>query len=95
MVPLASITTDPDHLWDWETGIYVLGPNASNDYPFLGANFWQPWSRYSHLEWMDADAVPLATADLDLEIHGGWSRGEPQKSFRIDFKNRYTGDLNV
>lgn len=95
MVPLASITTDPDHLWDWETGIYVLGPNASNDYPFLGANFWQPWSRFSHLEWMDADAVPLATADLDLEIHGGWSRGEPQKSFRIDFKNRYTGDLNV
>lgn len=92
-VPIASIATDPDHLWDWETGIYVLGPDAWPEYPFLGANFWQPWSRHSRLEWFNENAEPEATAELDLEIHGGWSRGEPQKSFRIDFKNRYTGDL--
>lgn len=94
-LPIASILTDPEHLWDEETGIYVMGPNASFEYPFLGANFWQPWSRFSRLEWMSAEAEPLATAELDLEIHGGWSRGEPQKSFRIDFKNRYSGDLEV
>lgn len=95
VLPIASVTTDPEHLWDEETGIYVMGPNASFEYPFLGANFWQPWSRFSRLEWMSAEAEPLATAELDLEIHGGWSRGEPQKSFRIDFKNRYSGDLEV
>ena len=32
-------------------------------------------------------------AVFDLEIHGGWSRAEPQKSFRIDAKSKYTGDV--
>ena len=35
-----------------------------------------------------------AEEHLDLEIHGGWSRAEPQKSFRLDFKSKYTGNLN-
>lgn len=94
VLPFASLVTAPDHLWDWNDGIYVMGPNASPEYPFLGANFWQPWSRFSRLEWFDASGEPISAAELDLEIHGGWSRGEPQKSFRLDFKNRYTGDLD-
>ena len=88
-----SIVTHPDHLWDWETGIYVLGPNAGQDYPFMGANFWQPWSKESRLEWFDDAGDPIASARFDLEIHGGWSRAEPQRSFRIDFKPQYTGKL--
>ena len=94
-LPVVSITTHPDHLWDWETGIYVLGPNAQSDYPFLGANFWQPWSRFSRYAWFDEEGSLVDAGELDLEIHGGWSRGEPQKSFRLDFKNRYSGDLQV
>lgn len=88
-----SITTHPDHLWDWETGIYVMGPNAGPDYPFMGANFWQPWSRVSRLEWFDGSGNPVTRARFDLEIHGGWSRAEPQRSFRLDFKPQYTGPL--
>lgn len=89
-----SIITHPDHLWDWQTGIYVMGPNAGADYPHLGANFWQPWSRESRLEWFDAEGDPVARGRFDLEIHGGWSRAEPQRSFRLDFKPRYTGPLD-
>lgn len=88
-----SIVTHPDHLWDWNSGIYVLGPNAGPDYPFLGANFWQPWSRESRLTWFDGSGSPIAESRFDLEIHGGWSRAEPQRSFRLDFKPRYTGPL--
>ena len=88
-----SIMTHPDHLWDWNTGIYVSGPNAGPDYPFFGANFWEPWSKESRLTWFDANAEPVAEARLDLEIHGGWSRAEAQRSFRLDFKKRYTGPL--
>ena len=89
-----SILTHPDHLWDWETGIYVLGPNAGPDYPFMGANFWQPWSKESRLEWFGEDGAVQATARFDLEIHGGWSRAEPQRSFRLDFKPKWTGPLD-
>lgn len=88
-----SIITHPDHLWDWNTGIYVSGPNAGNDYPFFGSNFWEPWSRESRLTWFDDLGVPVANARLDLEIHGGWSRAEAQRSFRLDFKKNYTGPL--
>lgn len=94
-LPVISISTDPANLWDWETGIYVLGPGAQPDYPFLGANFWQPWSRRSRYTWFDAEGTAVDAGELDLEIHGGWSRGEPQKSFRLDFKNRYSGDLEA
>ena len=88
-----SILTHPDHLWDWNTGIYVSGPNAGTDYPYFGSNFWEPWSRESRLTWFDSDLEPAAESRFDLEIHGGWSRAESQRSFRLDFKNRYTGPM--
>ncbi len=89
-----SIVTHPDHLWDWESGIYVMGPNAGEEYPHLGANFWQPWSRESRLEWFGEGGESVATSRFDLEIHGGWSRAEPQRSFRLDFKPQWTGKLD-
>ena len=92
-LPVVSIITDEDNLWDWNSGIYVSGPNATTNYPYFGSNFWQPWSRKSRMEFFDASRVKQFEAQFDLEIHGGWSRAEPQKSFRIDAKSIYTGDI--
>ena len=92
-LPVVSIITDEDNLWDWNSGIYVSGPNATTNYPYFGSNFWQPWSRKSRMEFFDASRVKQFEAVFDLEIHGGWSRAEPQKSFRIDAKSIYTGDI--
>ena len=93
-LPVFSIITNEDNLWDWNTGIYVLGPNAGTQYPYFGSNFWEPWSKWSRLEYFDKDQVKHFEAQADLEIHGGWSRAEPQKSFRIDTKSIYTGDID-
>ena len=93
-VPTFSIVTDEDHLWDYNTGIYVSGPNPEPDYPYFGSNFWQPWSRFSRLEYFDANGTSQLKEQLDLEIHGGWSRAEPQRSFRLDFRGEYTGDFD-
>ncbi|MFZ8837041.1 MAG: CotH kinase family protein [Flavobacteriales bacterium] len=92
-VPTFSILTNDEHLWNWNTGIYVFGPNASGEYPHFGANFWQPWSRFSRLLFFDESGMLQARETLDLEIHGGWSRAEPQRSFRLDFKAEYSGDF--
>lgn len=92
-LPVFSIITDSLNLWDWDSGIYVLGPNANNDSPYKGANFWQPWSKWSRLEFFDKDREKQAEEEFDLEIHGGISRAFLQKSFRLDFKSRYTGNL--
>ena len=79
-----SIHTDPENLWSQDSGIYVSGNYASLDYPYFGSNFWQPWSKYSRLEYFDINKEKKAEESFDLEIHGGWSRAEPAKSFRID-----------
>jgi len=92
-LPVISIITDEANLWDWDSGIYVMGPNASPNYPHFGSNFWQPWSKKSRMEYFDASQQKQFEAIFDLEIHGGWSRAEPQKSFRIDAKSIYTGDI--
>ena len=92
-LPVVSIITAENHLWDWNSGIYVMGPNASTTLPYFGANFWQPWSRKSRMEFFDGTKTKQFDAVFDLEIHGGWSRAEPQKSFRIDAKSKYTGDI--
>lgn len=93
-LPVISVMIAPDDLFDWNDGMYELGPNASDDYPFFGANFWQPWSRHARMQGFDALGALAAREELDLEIHGGWSRAEPQKSFRFDFKGVHTGDLD-
>ena len=94
-LPVFSIITDDDNLWDWNTGIYVMGPNADvNNYPHFGSNFWQPWSKLSRIEFFDKDRVKQFESQVDLEIHGGWSRAEPQKSFRIDSKSIYKGSID-
>ena len=93
-LPVFSIITNYDNLWNWYTGIYVSGPNAGTNYPFFGSNFWQPWSKKSRLEFFDSSKTKQFEADFDLEIHGGWSRAEPQKSFRIDTKSIYTGGID-
>lgn len=92
-VPTFSIITEDDHLWDWNDGIYIMGPNASGEYPHFGANFWQPWSRLSRLQFFEVGGSLEVEAQMDLEIHGGWSRAEPQRSFRLDFKNEYGGNF--
>ncbi|NNE55063.1 MAG: hypothetical protein HKN32_03510, partial [Flavobacteriales bacterium] len=93
-VSTLSIITDSLNLWDWNTGIYVYGPNAdTQNYPYFGSNFWEPWSKWSRLEYFDEGQNKIAEEQFDLEIHGGWSRAEAQKSFRIDLKSKYTGRL--
>ncbi|MBH70035.1 MAG: hypothetical protein CMP69_02115 [Flavobacteriales bacterium] len=93
-LPVFSIVTDSSNLWDWDTGIYVLGPGASSSSPFWGANFHKPWSKWSRIEFFDANQLKQYDGELDLEIHGGYSRKFDQKSFRLDFKSIYTGDLD-
>jgi hypothetical protein len=88
-LPVVSISLNPHDLWDWEEGIYVMGPNASTIFPFFGANFWQDWAKESHVEYFDEQKNPGFELSADLKIHGGHSRGLPMKSLRIITKAKY------
>jgi len=45
-----SLATAPENLWDPDSGIYVMGNNASYELPYYGANFWQDWEKSVHIE---------------------------------------------
>ncbi len=88
-LPLVSVVTDPDNLWDNEIGIYVFGDDYDPQYPYHGANFWQDWERAAHLEYIGADGLNILDLDLGIKIHGNISRTLPQKSLRLMMRGGY------
>ncbi len=88
-LPVVSVTTDPENLWDNETGIYVLGDDYENSFPFFGANFWQDWERPASIEMMEPWGETVFSANCGIKIFGGWSRGQDQKSLSVFFRSSY------
>ena len=94
-LPVFSITTDPPNLWDNNSGIYVLGPNAEPNYPYRDANFWQDWRKPATIEYFDKNKNLVFNFDAEIGIYGNYSRAKPQKSIEISMSDRFgTGDLN-
>lgn len=93
-LPVFSITTDSLNLWDYNTGIYVLGPNASPTSPYQGANFWQKWEKPANVEYYDKTKNKVFSFDADIKIYGNYSRAKPQKSFEIKIDSKFgTGNF--
>jgi len=88
-LPVISLTTSPENLWDYYDGMYVMGPNASQDFPHFGANFWQDWEKPVHIELFEPDGERGFSIDAGMKIFGGWSRGFPQKSLSIFARSKY------
>lgn len=82
-LPVVSISLNPYDLWDWDHGMYVMGPNAQPYFPFWGANFWEEWEKSAHIEYFDTMQQQGFEQDLGLQIHGGWSRAYDMKSLRL------------
>ncbi len=89
-----SLVCDPDDLFDYYTGIYATGPNASSTYPYVGANYWKRWERYCTVSFFGNDLT--FSENAGLRIFGGWSRAENKKSLAVFFRAKYgCSSLNV
>ncbi|MBP6335710.1 MAG: CotH kinase family protein, partial [Bacteroidia bacterium] len=88
-LPVFSLTTDPDNLWDYNTGIFEKGPNAGTSNPYWGANFWEDWEKPITLEYYDRSKNRAFRFNSGMKITGGWSRSAPQKSLEIMLGDRY------
>ncbi|HIL70472.1 MAG TPA: hypothetical protein EYG38_11560 [Verrucomicrobia bacterium] len=94
-LPVISLTTPPQGLFDFEKGIYVLGKVFDNylarnpDEPLTGhtpANYTQrgpAWERAAHLEFFETDGSLGVRQTVSLDIKGQSSRSFRQKSFGI------------
>lgn len=84
-----SLITDPENLWNQETGIYAYGNQYWPNPPYFEANFWQKWERPVHIQFMSREEDFLWEQDAGIKIHGNFTRMLPQKSFGLYAKNQY------
>ena len=88
-LPVISLVTDPENLFDEENGIYAFGDSFDQNYPYFGANFWEDWERPIHLSLYDVSGNLEIEYNLGVKIFGGWSRGQAQRSFSLFARNKY------
>ena len=100
-MPIVSLTTDSDNLFDRFKGIYVLGIRRENwlrknpgvqvnngtsaNYTARGSD----WERPVHIEWYETDGSLGFSQNLGARINGGWSRCYPLKPLRLYARSEY------
>ncbi len=88
-MPVVSLVTDPDNLYDDEIGIYVTGTNGKTaNQDATKRNFNMNWDRPANFEFMETDEVSFSQ-EVDICIAGGWSRKYEPKSFKIKTAKEY------
>ena len=90
-LPIVTLVTEPDNLFDEQQGIYVYGPeqNYQDELPFFGANFWQDWERDIHFSFYEPSGELGIAMDAGIKIFGAWSRANNQRSLSIFARSRY------
>ena len=90
---VVSLVTDPDNLFDYNTGIYVMGPNAEAEFPYgslnRGANFWMDWEKPANVEVFTAQGETILSQQCGVKLQGQFSRAEDQKAFRLTARDDY------
>ena len=102
---IVCLVTDPDNLFDYEDGIYILGKiydqwapqqtESFEDWEAVG-NFSQhgdEWERPVSVSFLPAEGEGF-TQEMGMRIKGGASRGYHQKSIRLVAREEY-GEKNV
>jgi len=100
-VPVISLMMDPEDLFDYETGIYVLGQHWAewHSQQLVPYENWQiqgnfslkgmEWERPITVQYLAADGTVGFTQDMGVRIKGGVSRYFNQKSFRLIARDQY------
>lgn len=88
-LPIISIATNPENLWDYSSGIYVKGCCADTIEPYLGANFWRDWEKYANIEMYDEEGELCFNQGVGINLFGGYSRMLPQKSLAVFARSKY------
>lgn len=105
---IISVVTDPASLFDYDTGIYVLGSiyyryvqeerGDSWTAPYWcwwNANYHQhgaDWERRASVQILDAERELLLNQECGIRIQGGAGRGKLPKSINIYAREKYDGE---
>lgn len=106
-INIISIVTDPNNLFNNETGIYVLGHRydeyikedlevrANIDWWWWDANYHQrgyKWERTANVQLFDSEKNLLLNKSCGIRIHGGYSRALLPRSINLYARDQYDGE---
>lgn len=92
-LPIVSLTTDPDVLWNEQTGMLVDGPDIyKEDGPKFKNSIYREFGKTAqagYLEYYDPSNGQLISQGLEFRLSGDYSLDMPQKSFKLEAKSEY------
>ena len=103
-VPIVTLVTDPDNLWDSKTGIYAYGDQFDPDLPYgkmlETANYYKKdkteanaWERPASFSLFDGGTkLEVFNQNIGIRIAGSFGRGRAQKGFNIIARDEYGED---
>jgi uncharacterized repeat protein (TIGR02543 family) len=90
-LPVISISTDFNNLFDYNHGIFVPGVNFNEERRYQSGNYKKKgieWERPVHIEFFEPDGTLGFSQNAGLRIHGNYTRNTIIKAMRI-----YANDL--
>lgn len=92
-----SIVTDVRNLYDYQTGIHIMGENYDPNVSEPGhqnrtGNYFMTgddWEKPIHVELFEPSGIKVMSLDAGIRIHGGLSRKYPIKSYRLYARSEY------
>ncbi len=79
-MPIISMATSPQNLFDEDIGTYVWGRHG---------NYWKDWERPCHFTGFDAEGNLAYSLPAGFQLNGNTTRSRPRKSIRMIFKSAY------
>ena len=93
-LPIVSVITDPDNLWNPETGMLTAGDNVNKEkIPFKNTVY--RWVKENldaspgYVEIYLEDGTQLLDQGMEFKLQGQFSLDMPQKSFKLKAKSEY------
>ncbi len=87
-ITVISLVTEPENLFNDDTGIYVPGVYHQSGESESG-NYFQDWEKPAHIEFFEPGGVEAFSQDVGIKIQGGSSPASPQKGLHVFARNAY------
>ena len=95
-MPVICLTTDPDNMWNPDSGMFADGPNIdreNTDPAWKNATYWQKNWFGGWMEYYDESGTQQISQGMTFRAMGNYSLDMPQKSLYIKADGQYGVDM--
>ena len=93
VLPVISVSTKNEFLYDNTIGVYVKGNNGrTGNGQSTPANWNMPWDRPVYFQYILPETNEMAVSqEADFKISGGWTRAGDPKAFKLKADRKFDG----